>query len=436
MTKKYDVVIVGAGPGGAMAAKTAGENGLKTAIIERKTNPSVIARGCGMMFAIESDYYFAERMYYNEKNKKMVFPVNGFSVDYDGPTRNFYAFHLYAPDGKTRLEFGNYEENSMKGDEGRLSLVFNKGKLIDGLMRAAERNGVDVFTGVNVNGIEKTATGVRVTGNDDIFEGTFVIGADGTSSRVAELMGFNKGRTYYGLAPGIKYYATGLSIPQSEAFNTAVCFKSINLPTAFFCLPSPYDEDEYQIAVRTQEDFEYVTKESIFSKWFTNIRVKKMRSFIISCWSPVSEPFRDNVLLVGDAAYFFEAEITGSMMCGWKAANALTVALRDNALDREGVLDYINWWKKSFVAFDDYRNFMTFWAFYSIFSQEELNYLCTLLKYPLRLTLNPFLVVRIVKKALEPMMAQVQKEMPSVAEKLKMLEIDSIDKLPINLKKF
>jgi flavin-dependent dehydrogenase len=84
MVKKYDVVIVGAGPGGAMAAKTAGENGLKTAILERKTNPAKISRGCTMMFAVENSYYFAERMYYNEKNKKMIFPVNGFTVDYEG----------------------------------------------------------------------------------------------------------------------------------------------------------------------------------------------------------------------------------------------------------------------------------------------------------------------------------------------------------------
>ena len=84
MTKKYDLVIVGDGPGGAMAAKTAGENGLKTAILERKTNPAEITRACAMMFAVESGYYFAERMFYNEKNKKMIFPVNGFTVDYDG----------------------------------------------------------------------------------------------------------------------------------------------------------------------------------------------------------------------------------------------------------------------------------------------------------------------------------------------------------------
>ena len=114
MKKKYDLVIVGAGPAGLMAAKTAGENGLKTAILERKTNPAEITRACAMMFAIESDYYFAERMYYNEKNKKMIFPVNGFTVDYDGPKRNFYSMHFYSPDGKTRIEFGDYEKSIKK----------------------------------------------------------------------------------------------------------------------------------------------------------------------------------------------------------------------------------------------------------------------------------------------------------------------------------
>ena len=122
MAKKYDLVIVGAGPGGAMAAKTAGENGLKTAILERKTNPAEITRGSAMMFAIESDYYFAERMYYNEKNKKMIFPVNGLTVDYDGPTRNFYAWHFYTPDGKTRFGFGECEKSIIKGDGGKAFL--------------------------------------------------------------------------------------------------------------------------------------------------------------------------------------------------------------------------------------------------------------------------------------------------------------------------
>jgi flavin-dependent dehydrogenase len=430
MAKKYDLVIVGAGPGGAMAAKTAGENGLKTAILERKTDPAEITRGCAMMFAIESGYYFAERMYYNNKNKKIIFPVNGFTVDYDGPTRNYYAWHFHAPDGETRLEFGDYEQSINKGDQGRLSFTYDKGSLIRGLMAEVVNNGVDIFTGVNVNGIEKTQRGVRVTADGDTFEGTFAIGADGTGSRVAQLMGFNEGRTYFGAAPGLTYYVVGLDLPQSEKLTTAICFKPNDpSPYFFWLIPSPYAEDEYWMNFFTPEQFEYITKESIFSKWFPKVEVTRVWPYITSLWAPVSEPFKDNVLLVGDSAWFGEAEITGSMMCGWKAAHAITIALRDNKPNREGVLSFIEWWKKSYPEFDDYRNFFLFVPFVFIFSEQELDYLYGLFRKPLRPNNNPFLVVKLVKEALEPLMPRIKEEMPSVFEKLNLLEIENVDKI-------
>ncbi len=436
MTKKYDLVIVGAGPGGAMAAKTAGENGLKTALLERKTNPADVKRGCAMMFSVESDYCFAERMFYNEQRHKMIFPVNGFTVDYNGPARNFYAWHFYAPDGKTRLEFGNYEENIKKGKTGRLSFVFDEGILIDGLIKEALKNGVEVFTGVNVRGIEETANGIKVTGNGDAFEGTFVIGADGTSSRIAQLIGFNKERTSYGSSSGLTYYLTGLTIPQSEAVISATCFKpDASLPTIFMVIPSPYSEDEYWLSLRTQEDFKYITGKSAFSRWFQDVKVTRLRSYVTSLLSPVSEPYKNRVLLVGDSAWFGEAEITGSMMCGWRAANAVTVALRDNKPGREGIINYIEWWKKSYPEFEDYRNFLMLLPFRLMFSEEELNYLYGLLKKPLRSTLKAYLAVRLIKSALEPMMPRIQQEMPSIVEKLKMMEVDRVDELVFSLKK-
>jgi len=437
MVKRYDLVIVGAGPGGAMAAKTAGKNGLKTALLERKTNPARVKRSDSQIFASENYCCpkgkvrnFAERAYYNKNNKKIIFPVNGFSVDYDGPIRNHYAWHFYAPDGKTRLEFGNYEENIKKGDKGRLFFIFDKGRVIDGLLKDAMRNGVDVVTGVNVKGIEKTREGVKVTGNGDTYEGTFVIGADGINSRIANLMGFNKERKFYGTGSTLSYYITGFNIPQSEACITSIYFKpDALLPSTFFILPSPYAEDEYWISAMTQEDFEYITKESAFSDWFTEVKVREVQSAIMSMWSPVSEPYKDNVLLVGDAAWFGEAEITGSIMCGWKAANGITVALKDNMSDREGVLDYIEWWRKSYPEFEDYRNFMLLSPFRLIFSEKELIYLFGLFKSPLLSSFSPFKIVKLVKQALEPMMPQIKEEMPSVFEKLKMLEVDNIDKI-------
>ena len=52
MAKKYDLVIVGAGPAGLMAAKTAGEYGLKVALLERKRDIAEIRRSCAMMLLV------------------------------------------------------------------------------------------------------------------------------------------------------------------------------------------------------------------------------------------------------------------------------------------------------------------------------------------------------------------------------------------------
>jgi flavin-dependent dehydrogenase len=295
-------------------------------------------------------------------------------------------------------------------------------------MQDAEKNGVDVFTGVNVTGVEKTSSGVRVTANGETFEGTFVIGADGTGSRVAALMGFNKDRRYYTSAPGLTYYVTGLEMPQTEKLITANCFKpNATTPTFFWIMPSPYAQDEYWMCFQLAEQFDYITKESVFAKWFPNVKVTRIWPFVTHSWEPVAEPYKDNVLLVGDSTWFGEAEITGSMMCGWKAANSISVALRDNKPNREGILNYIEWWKRSYPEFDDYRNFYLFMPFCFIFSKEELIYLYGLFKKPLLPNNNPFLVVRLVKKALEPMMPQIEQEMPSLAKKLDMLEIDKLD---------
>ena len=44
---KYDVIVVGAGTGGALAAKTAKKLGLQTCLLERKKAESVGDKVCG-----------------------------------------------------------------------------------------------------------------------------------------------------------------------------------------------------------------------------------------------------------------------------------------------------------------------------------------------------------------------------------------------------
>jgi pyruvate/2-oxoglutarate dehydrogenase complex dihydrolipoamide dehydrogenase (E3) component len=47
---KYDVVVIGGGPGGLMAAKTAAENGLRVLLVERKKELCSINRACLQIF--------------------------------------------------------------------------------------------------------------------------------------------------------------------------------------------------------------------------------------------------------------------------------------------------------------------------------------------------------------------------------------------------
>ena len=53
---KFDVVIIGAGPAGLVAAKAIGENGFEVALLERKPNITVLNRACGQTLDSANEY--------------------------------------------------------------------------------------------------------------------------------------------------------------------------------------------------------------------------------------------------------------------------------------------------------------------------------------------------------------------------------------------
>jgi len=108
MSKKYDVVIVGAGPAGLMAARAAGEHGLKVALIDRKTDIPRIHRSCGGVIGVNHSV-FGQRAVFHDELHKFTFPIAGFSLPYAGPYQNVYGYHIYSPGGK-RLELGDFSQ--------------------------------------------------------------------------------------------------------------------------------------------------------------------------------------------------------------------------------------------------------------------------------------------------------------------------------------
>jgi flavin-dependent dehydrogenase len=93
---KYDLIVVGGGPGGLMAAKTAAEDGLNVLLLERKKDITKVNRYCSQIFytrklssskaGLHGDGYIESVSVENAfETNKFNFPGPGFSLDYNGP---------------------------------------------------------------------------------------------------------------------------------------------------------------------------------------------------------------------------------------------------------------------------------------------------------------------------------------------------------------
>ena len=422
MKKMYDVIVVGAGPAGLMAAKTAGENGLRVALLERKEHIVDINRACTMMVLVLNEYIFGERITFNTRDGRLCFPVNGFSVRYDGPYKNLYGWQFYSPGGKC-IPFGNYKESEARGDEGRVSVVHDKSSLLRCLLEDSEKHAVEVFPVTNVVSIEKEGDAVVLkSAEGKTFSGRFVIAADGTNSLIARKLGFNNARTFYATLMGFGWDLLGSEMEEPLSLKTWIGDEK---PTAFFfSIPRAYS-DEYAViggGFNPRIDFEAQMNRFLnqgkFSSWFKKAEKVRKLSFCENVYSPIREPYSNNTLLIGDAAWCQEIEISGAILCGWKAANAVTVALADGKINREGIEPYIDWWKKSVADQHDFRDYLRPFTMPAVMANEDIDFLFDAVKGPLRSTLHAFTGGEILTAAIQDLIPMIQKKRPLLFEKI------------------
>lgn len=421
MTKKFDVIVVGAGPAGLMAAKTLAEYGVEVALLERKKVIPEIGRACAMMLLIFHEGYFGDRMRFNRRDGMLCFPKNGFSVKYDGPVKDVYAVYGYSSRGH-QIKFGDCDDGRKIGDAAKIALTHDKSILLSGLLNEAESLGAAVFPNTNVTGIEKGAKGVTVVAGNQEFTAPFVIAADGINSLIAQKLGFNKERKYYGMLISRAYHMVDVEEIDPNAFMMIF----FGQPTPSVCAFSPRAAGDgflvhgitFSPAVDPDRVFNRLTGEGFTKSWFKKAKKIKGYAATENLWEPIVEPYKDNVLLIGDTSWCQEAENTGSLMCGWKAANVVTVALTDGKINREGVEDYITWWKDSFCEAYDYRSYMKNWTLPNFFLDEEINYLFSNLKETMPATLNAYDFFRLVGEQLGKLMGKIVEERPDLVPKL------------------
>ena len=432
MAKKYDLIVVGAGPAGFTAARAAGENGFNVALLERKTDLTVMDRGCGQTLDSPLEYLHLDLYRCNTRDKRLCFPAHGFSVKYDGPYQNSYSSWAYSPGGN-RIQMGITEEQKKKGNYGMTTTVLDKEILFRCLLEEVKACSVDVFPGINVQKVTTTAEGVTAEGSGQSFEGRYLIAADGVNSRIAEMMGFNKDRYYYNNLYGILYYLSGLDVPDVDASYHVFGFPKGG-PAQLFIFPKP-PEGEHIAAIVTihpKVDLEgawnYFTREAFCASWFRNAKELRAFSAIINHRTPITEPYKDRVLLTGDVPSTLEMEITGAIIWGWQAGHAVSLALQEENLGLEvtAISRYVNRWQEDHLQYHSYDAIMKNWALpYVLTEPDEIDYLFSLLKEPLPPMTNPYTSrLGIYIKKVVP---TIQQERPELLPKLARMGLTSTE---------
>ncbi len=372
----YDVVIIGAGPAGLMAALRSAQNGLSVALVEKRRDVSNITRACCQQLIMDEGYAGDT---VSTGPDGISFQKSGFSVPYSGPlfpvTRKYYV----SPGGR-RICFDH-------GDGRPLAMQFDKGRLLQGLWEACAEAGVDILPGTTAWNASDSGASITVSltrvGRRFEIEARLALLADGVNSRMAEALGLNRGRTHFVTTQCMVYTFEGVDDPEPQAMKS---FMGNVYTSRAPIILYPYFDDPSRMRMciarnkgnLTAQVYNYARDKAALAPYMKNARIIKAAGCGLRACASLLQPRLGNALAIGDAAAFVEVENQGALMCGFHAAQAVHMELEG----RPGFERYTQWWQRSFeFNGPDALRVAQGYALTPTYSDDELDYLFGLVEH-------------------------------------------------------
>ena len=158
MTKRYDAIVLGAGPAGSTAARHLARSGARVLLLDKAKFPRDKPCGGGVTFRAD------------EANDLDLSPVT---------EREIYGVRVSAAMGR------RFDRTSPR----LLARMTQRSKLDLFLVEQAASAGAEFRDGAPVRAIETDAGDVRVRSNGDVYEARLLIGSDGVNGMSAKAMG-------------------------------------------------------------------------------------------------------------------------------------------------------------------------------------------------------------------------------------------------------
>ena len=367
---KYDLIIVGAGPGGCMAARKAARDGLNVLVVEKRKEAGMVTRFCSRLLRL-GDGGFA--------SDKLVTDID--------MNRATCTIEVGAP-GQHFVHMGGLPEEASFAYAGELDPCFNEswispagvsfdrdsncrtidGFVIDkevmlrGLLDEAVQAGCKIQAATKCLEIEDHEDGVRLKvkspAGQEVLHASRAILADGSFSALVEQLGFNQGREE---GPGrlrfMSFILDRCELPYKEMRRVRCTQPSLHKG---FINVGPWPPGLWEIScsapvsssVRLPQVLEAFLTNSAFTSMFAGATIVDRQGCSMDLRPPVRTAAAGNVICVGDNLAYAETAIKGAFGCGFKAAEATAMSLEG----KDGNSTYNEYWTHAFNFFSPQYN--------------------------------------------------------------------------------
>lgn len=347
MKLKTDVLVIGAGPSGSIAARTVAENNIDVLLIDKKSeigSPKRCAEGIITSTLDELNIKPDKRWISRKISGIEIIAPNSKKITLDKSTTNL-------PDTGYVLE----------------RKVFDKHLAMDAI-----RSGTKVMIKTQAQEIQRTAEGFEVKatskGKDVTIQAKIIIAADGPESRIGKMAGLNTKTKLNDMASCIQYEM--VNVNTDNMHNVHIYIGTVCPGGYIWIFPKGYDSANVGLGIlksHTDKTAKYYLDNFLSNNpSLSEAQIVEVNVGGDPIGGLIKERHDDNIMIIGDAAGFVDP-LTGdgirtAMLSGKYAGQTAVKAINKNDCTKSVLKEYYDLTEehigKSFNKFNKIKEFL------------------------------------------------------------------------------